>query len=152
LKIAETPEHFVNSYGDLIFDLCQSVLQNPSRSQTAFRRILKKIQSQRRTLKGRFQKGYSTYERSWILRIVCDDLIQSYHKGLSSAAAAPSALQSDFETCFGHLVPEDQLLLLLKDKFGIPEDEISIAMNLPAGSLKIRRQQALRTLEEWMFT
>lgn len=151
MRATETIEHYVNSYGDLLFDLCSSMLKNPARSQTSFRRIIKKVDSQRRALKGRFQKGYSTYERSWLLRIACDELVQAHHKN-SPSASAPSVLQSDFETCFGHLIPEDQLLLLLKDKFGIPEDEISIAMNLPAGSLKIRRQQALRTLEEWMFT
>jgi DNA-directed RNA polymerase specialized sigma24 family protein len=57
-----------------------------------------------------------------------------------------------FDLYFHRLIPEDQILLLLKDKYGIPYPEIATAMGIPEESLKIKRQQALRTLEEWLWS
>jgi DNA-directed RNA polymerase specialized sigma24 family protein len=48
-------------------------------------------------------------------------------------------------------LPEDQILLLLRDKHGIPYSEIASALRSPEESLKVKRQQALRTLEEWLW-
>lgn len=148
-------DHFVQSYGDLLFDLCDSLLQNQAHAQIAFRSIFNKIQS-----RNRFQK-YSTYERSWVLRITYDKLLRlcrENHQPLSTQEQMQlnsqeklSTRLKQFHIYFSRLMPEDQFLLLLKDKHGIPYSEISTAMGMPEGSLKVRRQQALRTLEESLW-
>jgi DNA-directed RNA polymerase specialized sigma24 family protein len=148
-------EYFVQSYGDILFDLCESILVSPMNAQIAFRSILKKIRAGRRLNK------FKIYERSWVLRIACDLLLKFCSEyGHHVSAEEQIKLDSnssvkvrfkEFDSYFHRLMPEDQLLLLLKDKLGIPYSEISVAMSIPEGSLKIRRQQALRALEEWLW-
>ncbi len=152
---SDTIEHAVRSYGDLIFDLCESLLQGPIHTQIAFRSILRKIRSG-----SRFQR-YSGYERSWVLRITCDRLLhlsrqKGRHVPLEDLIKLDSSEQvalrlKQFPSYFHRLMPEDQILLLLRDKYGIPYSEISNAMATPEGALKIRRQQALRAIEEWVW-
>lgn len=148
-------EYFVQSYGDLLFDLCESILVSPINAQIAFRSILKKIRTGRRLHK------FKTYERSWVLRIACDLLLKfcreyGHHISpeeqikLDSNSSVKTRFK-EFDSYFHRLMPEDQILLLLKDKLNIPYSEISVAMSIPEGSLKIRRQQALRALEEWLW-
>ncbi len=57
----------------------------------------------------------------------------------------------NFNAYFHRLSAKDQILLILKDKYDIPYTEIAAALSIPAGSLKVRRQQALKTLEEWLW-
>ncbi len=148
-------EYFVQSYGDLLFDLCESILVSPINAQIAFGSILKKIRAGRRLHK------FKTYERSWVLRIACDLLLKfcreyGHHISpeeqikLDSNSSVKTRFK-EFDSYFHRLMPEDQILLLLKDKLNIPYSEISVAMSIPEGSLKIRRQQALRALEEWLW-
>jgi len=155
LGSGDSVDHFIRSYGDLLFDLCESILWSSNNAQIAFRSILKKIRSG-----SRFRK-YSSYERSWVLRIACDKLLQlcrqhGYRVSPEEqikidAYGNVSTRLKQFNTYFHRLMPEDQILLLLKDKYGIPYPEISTAMAIPEGSLKIRRQQALRSLEDWLW-
>jgi len=148
-------EYFSQTYGDLLFDLCESMLVSPTNAQIAFRSILKKLRS------GRRRHNFKTYERSWVLRVACDLLLKFCREyGHHSSPEEQIKLDSndnvnirlkEFESYFHRLMPEDRLLLLLKDKLGISYPEISVAMSIPEGSLKIRRQQALRALEEWLW-
>ena len=151
----DSSDHFIRTYGDLLYDLCESILQTPTHAQLAFRSILKQIHSE-----SRFQK-FCEYERSWVLRIACKKIInlsQKYGRRVSPEdqikVDAKETIENRFEqfdTFFNRLMPEDQILLILKDKHGIPFPEISSAMVTPVGSLKMKRQQALRTLEEWLW-
>lgn len=148
-------DYFVGSYGDLIFDLCETLLSTPLNAQIAFRSILKKLKSG-----SRFHR-YRQYERGWVLRITCAKLLElSLRHGRRITPEEQITLDSNdhvsvrlkqFEIFFRRLMPEDQILLILKDKYGIPYSEIATAMATPEGSLKVRRQQALRTLEEWLW-
>ncbi len=148
-------EHFVGSYGDLLFDLCETILWNPSYSQIAFRSILNQLKRA-----SRFQK-YATYERSWILRVACSQLIDFYYQG-GRRVSAEEQIKLDanenvntrlkqFHLYFHRLRPEEQMLLFLKDKYQVPYSEIASALATPEDSLKTQRQQALRTLEEWLW-
>ena len=152
---ANSIEYFIQSYGDLLFDLCESVLVSPMNAQIAFRSILKKIRAGRRLHK------FRTYERNWVLRIACD-LLLKFSREFGHHVSPEEQIKLDsnssvkirfkeFDSYFHRLMPEDQLLLLLKDKLEIPYSEISVAMSIPEGSLKVRRQQALRALEEWLW-
>lgn len=147
-------DHFVSTYGDMIFDLCESMLWNPVASQFAFRDILKKIK------KYKHQNCYSTYERSWVLRVACERLLKFHTKDqnlspedqikLDANVSFENRLKS-FNFYFHRLRPTQQILLLLRDKYNIPFSEISVALAAPEASLKIQRQQALSALEEWLW-
>ena len=126
-------------------------------AEVAFRTILKKVRSG-----SRLQK-FSLYERSWVLRIACHRLLTFYHQEVQntpSLSEDQAKLEShdpastkikNIQPFFRRLRPEDQILLILKDKYDIPYPEIATALAIPEGSLKIRRQQALRTLEDWLW-
>lgn len=148
-------EGIAQVYGDLIFDLCESILWSPAHSQLAFREIFKLVR------KKLSPKIYDTYRREWILRIAYEKLAtlaKRHARKISpteqielDASSTISGRLKRFDHYFHKLPYEDQILLLLKDKYGLPYSEISVAMNVPQGSLKTRRQQALRTLEEWLW-
>lgn len=154
---ATTPilDHVVQCYGDLLFDLCESVLWSPLSAQLACRSILKEIK------KRAYTEKYHDFERAWVLRIACEKLREfSESVGqrltpaeqieLDSHQSTPQRLEK-FEHFFRRLGTEEQLLLLLRDKYGVPFPEIATAMGVPEESLKIRRSQALRSLEDWLW-
>ena len=148
-------DYILKSYGDTLFDLCESLLANPTAAQIAFRAILKKTRLTRKNLR------YAEFERSWVLKIACGQLIKFYENyGFRVSLQEQirlndhtniSAKLKQFTLYFRRLTAEDQILLLLKDKYDIPHEDISSALSVPAGSLKVRRQQALRALEEWLW-
>ena len=104
---------------------------------------------------------YRNFERAWILRVACERLIQPgrYPRRIVTpeeqirldAMEKISARLKNFDHYFHRLRPEDQILLLLRDKYGLDYAEIAAAMGLPEGSLKTRRSQALRALDEWLW-
>lgn len=142
-------------YGDLIFDLCESVLWSPVNAQLAFRSILKTIRRKRQG------HGFTEHERAWVLQIACSRLLEiSSRHGRRLTSSEQIQLDSaqnvtlrlkQFDSYFHRLVTEDQILLLLRDKYGMPYPEIAAALGLPEGTLKVRRAQALRSLEEWLW-
>ena len=148
-------ERVLQNYGDLLFDLCESVLWSPSGAQIAFQTILKELK------KSHPSNRYTQYERAWVLKIACERLRKLSRKFarrlspaeqimLDSSVAVTSRLKH-FDSYFHRLGTDDQILLLLRDKYGLTYLEISAALGLPEGTLKTRRQQALRTLEEWLW-
>ena len=148
-------ERIVKNYGDLLFDLCESVLWNSVNAQLAFRSIIKEIRSRRE------RQPFLDYERAWVLRIACERL-RAYSRRHGRRLTPSEQIEIDasdnvsqrfkkFESYFHRLGVDEKLVLLLKDKYGIPFPEIASAVNAPEDSLKIRRQQALRTLEDWLW-
>jgi len=59
----------VEKYGDLIFDLCESMLGNSALAQLAFRSIIKKIRLELN------RSSYEAYERSWVLKLASQELL-----------------------------------------------------------------------------
>lgn len=150
-----SPERIVQLYGDMLFDLCESVLWNSANAQLAFRSILKTLH------RSRSGHGYTEFERAWVLQIACEKLIDlsarhgrkltsSEQIQLDSAQNATLRLKQ-FDSYFHRLVTEDQILMLLRDKYGLPYPEIASALGVPESNLKVRRAQALRSLEEWLW-
>ena len=155
-KETEKLKSYIDTYGDLLFDLCQSLLLNSGHAQLAFRSIIKKLRSS-----ARFNR-YVVYERSWILKIGAEQLL-SLLKQQSLAVSPEQQIELDakkqvmgdlesFDFYFSRLRSDSQLLLLLKDKHHLPYADIADALGIPVDSLKLQRQQALRTLEEWLWT
>ena len=145
----------VQAYGDILFDLCETVLWSQTGALTAFRAILRDLRRKSGS------DPYSQYERAWVLKIAYGKLqslaarharrlTPSEQIALNSNMNVPARFK-DFNSFFHRLNFDDQILLLLRDKYGIPYHEVSAAMGMPEGSLKIRRQQALRMLEEWLW-
>ncbi len=156
----EHPPHpflnrIVELYGDMLFDLCASVLWSTSNAQIAFRAVLRALKKSRKA------NPYVEFERAWVLSVACGVLKTHAHRHgrkltsseriLLDANLVVDERLKQFDSYFHRLTTEDQLLLLMRDKFGIPYPEIATATGHPEGSLKIRRQQALRALEEWLW-
>lgn len=145
----------MTTHGELIYDLCFSVLENASVAELAFRSIIRQLISTHA-----FNK-YELYERSWVLSITCHRLIEmcqqrTFHIPVEEQIRLDKDEElhtrlDHFSIYFKRLIPEDQLLFLLKEKHRVPLPEISMALNIPEGSLKTKRTQALRTLEEWLW-
>lgn len=155
-SVLDSPLHsYVEQYGDLIFDLCESTLWSPAQAQISFRIILKKIHTQILT------QSFSKYERAWILRITASTLIE-LHREHGEKSSAQEQLQLDSESdiqkrlkhffhYFRRLAVENQILLLLKNKHGLSFSEIAMILETPEGSLKVKHQQSLSILEEWLW-
>ncbi len=146
----------VEKYGDLIFDLCESMLGNSALAQLAFRSIIKKIRLELN------RSSYEAYERSWVLKLASQQLLALVRRRgevvepkrqfeIDSHAENQNQTQK-LDFYFRRLRPELQLLLLLKEKHRLPTDEISAALGTPIDTLKLQRGQALKALEEWMWT
>lgn len=145
----------IQCYGDMIFDLCESILWSPENAQIVFRIVLQELRRRSKT------ENFKTYERAWVLRITYEKLIlfaEKYARRPTASEQIELDARPDvsfrlerFGAYFHRLTIQDQILLLLRDKYGIPYPEISAAMSIPEGSLKISRQQVLRTLEEWIW-
>jgi DNA-directed RNA polymerase specialized sigma24 family protein len=148
-------ERVVSQYGDLVFDLCHSVLWSQANAQIAFRAILRELRRRRA------DNSFIEHERAWVLRITAiklEVMAQRYGKKLtpSEQIMLDASLNSEerlkqFDSYFHRLPTTDQILLILRDKYGIPYTDIAAALKLPEESLKIRRQQSLRTLEDWLW-
>ncbi len=148
--------YYVEQYGDLIFDLCESVLWSPTNAQIAFFQVLKALEKHRSA--GAF---YEVYERAWVLGLTVERLkrlsarlgrrLSPSEQVMLDASLPVTQRLVKFDSYFHRLMPDDQILLILRDKYGLPYTEISAAIGLPEGSLKIRRQQALATLEVWLW-
>ena len=145
----------IQTYGDLLYDLCENILWSPSAAPLAFRAVLLDIK------KRRHHENFKDYERAWIIRTAYEKLTRlSATQGRRLTPSEQIMLDStfkvdarlkQFDSYFHRLSTAEQLLLLLRDKYGIPYPEIAAATGLPEDSLKMRRQQALRTLEEWLW-
>jgi len=142
-------EDIIKTHGDLIYDLCESILANSVNAQLSFRKILQKIKRSRR------ENSFQKYERAWILKLSVDQLTQvtkrCSNKKHEDAGLGTSMRLKNFPVFFRRITIEDQLLLILKDKYGIPYSEISASMGVPESTLKTRRAYALRALEEWVW-
>ncbi|MCM2276583.1 MAG: hypothetical protein NDJ89_00725 [Oligoflexia bacterium] len=154
-KANDPLDDLVSRYGDLLYDLSEAILWSSPNAQVTFRAILKALR------KNLSAAPAGTHERAWTLRVACMTL-RPLASRLSRTLTAAEQIQLDaapdlafrfnqFNAYFHRLSVEDQLLLLLKDKYGIPLPEVAIALDCPEESLKIRRQLALRALEEWLW-
>jgi len=146
------------TYGDMLFDLCQSMLWSSVEAPYAYRSILRTIQRDGSSIDSRFQK----YERAWIFHIAYRELKKIAKKAPRSLTPAeqvmldsnpdPKARLRHFDSYFHRLPIESQFLIILKDKYGIPIGEIASILEAPEPSLKLQRSQSLRLLESWIWS
>lgn len=148
-------DRIIQLYGDMLYDLCESVLWSSSGGQIAFRAVAKSIRAHR------LPEGTVQGERAWILRAACKEILacaEQWGRRLTpaeqimlDASLAPENRLSQFDAYFHRLSAQDQILLLLRDKYGLPYGEIAAILGAPEGSIKVRRQHSLRTLEDWLW-
>lgn len=104
---------------------------------------------------------FHVHERAWVLKLACDRIRSLSHR-LARRVSLTEQLRLDssgdvtnrlkhFEVYFHRLTVEDQILLLLKDKHSVPYSDLAPALGVPEGTLRMRRQLALKLLEEWLW-
>ncbi len=148
----------IATYGDMLFDLCQSMLWSQTEAPHAYRAILRTIQREGSKVDSRFQK----YERAWIFHLAYRELKKMAKKTPKSLTPAeqvmldsnpdPKARLRHFDSYFHRLPIESQFLVILKDKYGMPVNEIASILEIPEPSLKLQRSQSLRLLESWIWS
>ncbi|OFZ79137.1 MAG: hypothetical protein A2583_00395 [Bdellovibrionales bacterium RIFOXYD1_FULL_53_11] len=140
----------VDRYGDLLFDLCATVLWSQSNARAAIRVIIREIK------KSRPANKYVLNERAWVFHIAYKHLMKMAKKLgrrltpseqiMLDAGLPPEARLSRFDSYFHRLPAESQALLLMKDKYGFDFKEIAAIMSCPLDSVRLQRQQALGAL------
>lgn len=150
-------DQVVETYGDLLYDLCQAVLWNQAGAPHAFRAILKALKRDA-SKRGRFAK----YERAWVFHVAFRELKRMAKKAPLTLTPAeqvmldsnpdPKARLRHFDSYFHRLPVESQFLIILRDKYGVPLSEVAAALELPEPSARLQRVQALRTLESWIWS
>lgn len=148
-------EPFIELYGDLVFDLCYSILWSQKAAQVAFQSVFKKI------LHTAPENKFNEFERVWVLKLAVGVLLpqaQAALKRLSpseqvmlDSSTDPERKLESLGMYFHRLGAQEKLTILLRDKYGIGYSEIASIMGIPEGSLKILRQQGLQALEGWIW-
>ena len=90
--------------------------------------------------------GFSEFRRASVLALALPVIFDHARR-----MPRPGPLEENFRSAFDHLPADSRVLLLLHEKHGIPLSELASAWSEPEDTLKIRRQQALRTLSEWVW-
>ena len=144
-------------FGDLVYDLFYSVLWNHKGARSLYLHLWRQLDRE----VGHGKPEYQKHSRAWVLQVAVELLIRSHEK--HGRALSPSeqvmldanlnipARLRQFDSYLHKLGVLDQILLLLRDKYGLPYDEVAATLRMPEGSLRIKHQQALRSLEEWLW-
>ena len=145
----------VSTYGDMLYDLCQTMLWSSADAPDAYRSILRTLSRRRRS------ERYSRYERPWILQIAFRELrgmkrrsprlLTPAEQVMLDSNPDPRARLRFFDSYFHRLPIESQCLLILRDKYGIPVSEVAAVLEVPEASARLQRLQALRMLESWIY-
>ena len=145
------------NFGDLTFDLFYSILWSRRGAETLYLRFWRKLEGNLRNNTVEYEK----YARAWVLQTAVELLMQHQPKlGRSPSPServmvdsnlnVPARLRS-LESYLHRLPIQDQILLNLRNKYGLPYPEIASILRLPEGTLRTKQQQALRSLEEWLW-
>ena len=121
----------VETHGNLVFDLCCEMLGNELQAEVIWLSVFRDIH------KYQEQDIPKELVRPWILQKVYAQLLLKSLPNSSPLRSLPSH-------------PRDRLILLLRDKYGLPYSEIASALSIPESSIKLVRAQAFRELEENM--
>lgn len=154
-KSDEWIDGVVLTYGDLLYDLCQTMLWSPADAPDAYRSILRTLSRRRRT------ERFNRYERPWILQIAFRELrgmkkrsprlLTPAEQVMLDSNPDPRARLRFFDSYFHRLPIESQCLLILRDKYGIPVSEVAAVLEIPEPSARLQRLQSLRMLESWIY-
>jgi DNA-directed RNA polymerase specialized sigma24 family protein len=145
----------VLTYGDLLYDLCQTMLWSPADAPDAYRAILRTLARRRRI------ERFTRYERPWVFQIAFRELrgmkrrsprlLTPAEQVMLDSNPDPRARLRFFDSYFHRLPIESQCLLILRDKYGIPVSEVASVLEVPEASARLQRLQALRMLESWIY-
>ena len=150
-------EELIRNFGDLVYDLFFSVLWSARGAQTLYLQLWQSVE--RRLSKS--NTSYRKHARAWTLQLAVE-LLKKSHSRLGRTLSPSEQVMLDanlniparlkqFESYVHKLQIQDQILLLLREKYGLPYSEIAAALRIPEGSLRVKHQQALKSLEEWLW-
>jgi len=74
VKSRRSLSNMIEDHGDLVYDLCRTICDDPVIAHQHFKSAFKEIGKTRRS------QRYYKYERAWILNLICDRLITHYRK------------------------------------------------------------------------
>jgi DNA-directed RNA polymerase specialized sigma24 family protein len=145
------------NFGDLVYDLYYSILWNHQGARALYLSLWHQLDREL----AHHPETYKKYSRAWVLQLAVDLLIRSNSK-LGRALSPSEQVMLDanlniparlrqFDSYMHKLGVQDQILLLLRDKYGLPYSEVAATLQMPEGSLRVKHQQALRSLEEWLW-
>lgn len=147
-------ERFTEKYGDLVFDLCTRVLWSDQNAQMIFQRIRRAWS--RLTTDG--SPPFELHERSWALQVAVAEIIRAYERYSRKLSANERVLldsqldaqrrMNQIDAYFHRLPPEAQILLLLREKYGLSMREAGEILNTPERSIQMLRRQAFDQLHE----
>ncbi len=145
------------NFGDMVYDLFYSLLWNHKGARTLYLGLWRELDREI----GIRGEEYRKYARAWVLQRAVH-LVRNQHAKwgrvlspaeqvmLDANLTVPARLRQ-FDSYLHKLPLSDQILLLLRDKYALPYSEVAAILETPEGSLRVQHQQALRTLEEWLW-
>ena len=149
-------EGFVQRFGDLIYDLAHSVLWSKSSAENCTQETVRLLV--RESSRG---MAFEQWERSWVISRALKKIRQMAPRHSRELTPAEQIMLDNTPSSqdrlellesFLHRLPiELHIVLLLRDKYGLQYDEIAAALETPESTIRIGRQQALQTLEEWIW-
>jgi DNA-directed RNA polymerase specialized sigma24 family protein len=150
-------QRWEENYGDFIYDLFRSILWNSKGADTLYLSFWNQMDREL----SQSTQTYERHARAWVVSAAVKTLLAGAPKlGRTLTASEQVMLDAhlnvparlrQFESYLHKLGVSDQILLLLRDKYGLPYSDIAPAMGYSEGALKIKRQQALRAMEEWLW-
>jgi hypothetical protein len=154
-KQTDKLQYLIRNYGSLLFQWAFYTIEDPSQRNFCLREVFRILLKNDKKLK----KPLSNIERAWFLRLSLP-IIQKFSnessiqdKSLRSELTQASLDErlDHFHAIFAELSFEDKSLLLLWDLLQVSPEEISTIFHSPQDSLKLKRHQTLRKLEDLIW-
>lgn len=121
-------EILLEQHGDLLFDLCHTLISKESDQVQAFRSLTRKIQKRRR------KERYERFLRPWLLSIAYTSIKEIAPR--TAAEASPEGIN--------RLSFDDQFLIVATHRHGVPASELALALNRNEKSILFQQERAMR--------
>ncbi len=154
-----TSEKPFDRHLELIWDFIYSIVWNQRGARAIFKIETRKI-SHFRTVR-HVQSETPDFQRNWILKQTWEVLSKNYdshQKKLSASEQVmldslfePELRLKNFESYFHRLNLKEKAVLLFRDKYGFSTSEVASILSISEGSLKLLRQEALSSVEQWIW-
>ena len=137
----------IEKYGRELYDLTETILHDRYKSHMVVRKVIVRV------LQKAKKERYSQFERAWIFRILVEEIQKNlddhYDPHFSKMKNIPPEKRLESVIEYLDSIPKlDRFLFILHDKFHFQYDEIAAILGTPIDSLRLRRMQILRRLED----
>lgn len=138
----------IQNHGDLLYDLCYSVLNEFEATKSTLHKIFKTLYKENQ------KYHYNEYAQDWVLCLAVRELL-SYSKRLPHEKIellSESTDHAKFDYYFYSLSIHDRILLILRDKFKLSYENISRILLKPAETIELKRVQLIHQLWEQVYS